>query len=261
MITEYYIINPTGNITALVTSKIRVEDYKKIASFIMNDHLTVEQVGFVDLSGEEPRLHMAGGEFCGNAAISTAALFCKVKNITNATIHVSLFGADKPVSVKIKGENDRYSCEAVFQKPDHTEKINISLDGQSFELPIVESAGITHIIADKTVSVDIAGKLLKEISDRLNCPAAGVMIYDPDTDTLCPVVYVRECDTLVCENSCVSGSIAVATYLLTKSNKVDLILKQPGGELSVSASDNEPYIRVKAAALIENHFKEEFDYE
>ena len=73
---RYCILDPTGNITALVESSVGEKDQPAVAALIMQQHPSVEQVGFVQYHGEYPVcLRMAGGEFCGNASMSAAALF------------------------------------------------------------------------------------------------------------------------------------------------------------------------------------------
>ena len=81
---RYSILDPTGNITALVESKVEISRQPLVAEEIMKSHPEVEQVGFVRFpenredhseAGENVALRMAGGEFCGNAAMSAAALY------------------------------------------------------------------------------------------------------------------------------------------------------------------------------------------
>ena len=75
---KYSILDPTGNITALVESEVAVERQPAAAEAIMKRHTEVEQVGFVRFDPEEgidAQLRMAGGEFCGNASLCTAALY------------------------------------------------------------------------------------------------------------------------------------------------------------------------------------------
>ena len=72
------IFDPTGNITALVESPVEPEAQSAAAAEIMRRRPEVEQVGFVRLPPDESEavaLRMAGGEVCGNAAMSAAALF------------------------------------------------------------------------------------------------------------------------------------------------------------------------------------------
>ncbi|MBO5502893.1 MAG: hypothetical protein J5969_00265, partial [Lachnospiraceae bacterium] len=67
------ILDPTGNITALVEGDVPVSRQLETAARIMQLRPETEQVGFVKLSGEQIQLRMAGGEFCGNASMSAAA--------------------------------------------------------------------------------------------------------------------------------------------------------------------------------------------
>ena len=72
-------INPTQNMTILVESPISRKDQPTIASQLMNyDSVFAEQVGFIEAPLFYPdswaRIQMMGGEFCGNATLSLAAL-------------------------------------------------------------------------------------------------------------------------------------------------------------------------------------------
>ena len=78
----YSILDPTGNITALVESDLEEEYQPAAAAMLMRQHPEVEQVGFIqcneavdDNDAVSVVLRMAGGEFCGNAAMSAAAFF------------------------------------------------------------------------------------------------------------------------------------------------------------------------------------------
>jgi diaminopimelate epimerase len=76
---KYCIFDPTGNITALVETGVEEARQPEVASLIMSRHPDVEQIGFVCFSEQngdaDVSLRMAGGEFCGNATMSAAALF------------------------------------------------------------------------------------------------------------------------------------------------------------------------------------------
>ena len=75
---RYSILDPSGNITALVESAVGADARAAVAAELMRRHPEVEQVGFVRRTepGDPVRaeLNMAGGEFCGNASLCTAAL-------------------------------------------------------------------------------------------------------------------------------------------------------------------------------------------
>lgn len=93
--TVFSILDPTGNITALVESETPIDRQPSVAAGIMALYEDVEQVGFVDFgkvainaaydkygSGDriDCRLRMAGGESCGNATMSAAVLYHLRKN-------------------------------------------------------------------------------------------------------------------------------------------------------------------------------------
>lgn len=256
MILEYYIFDPTGNITALVTSQTPVADYRKISSFIMEKHPDVEQVGFVDLSGEYPKLHMAGGELCGNATLSSAALYCQLNNIKKTGIKVSVFGAFEDIDVNIEGENGQYTGEVFLPKSLKITENDFYADGKTYRLPLVEMPGISHIIADESIDAETAEKLLIDYAGKSQAEAVGIMLYNSKTDDLLPIVFVKSCGTLVRENSCVSGSFAVASYLSLKRGDIACRLIQPGGVLEVCYSNDAPLIKITGKTILREHIKE-----
>ena len=93
---RYRIFDPTGNITALVESLVDVERQPETAAAVMLRHPKVEQVGFFRMAGPaqqdnaaadgtaaspvQAMLRMAGGEFCGNASMSAAALHVLIRD-------------------------------------------------------------------------------------------------------------------------------------------------------------------------------------
>ena len=75
-----YKINPTGNVTLIVEGAVPVEQQAALAAELMKRDTEAEQVGFLSKPqrfGSAAALRMMGGEFCGNAAISAAALGCR----------------------------------------------------------------------------------------------------------------------------------------------------------------------------------------
>ena len=70
---DYCVLDPTGNITILVTSSVPVHLQPQIASQLMNLEPEAEQVGFLSRDDScDIALRMAGGEFCGNASMCAA---------------------------------------------------------------------------------------------------------------------------------------------------------------------------------------------
>lgn len=72
---RFHKFSPGGNTTILVTDPVPVQLRAAVAAELMGEHhVHAEQVGFVSLAGTRPRIDMMGGEFCGNACRSLAAL-------------------------------------------------------------------------------------------------------------------------------------------------------------------------------------------
>ena len=71
---DYTVLDPTGNITILVTSPVEISLQPPVASKLMELVPEAEQVGFLsEAEGCDIALRMAGGEFCGNASMSESA--------------------------------------------------------------------------------------------------------------------------------------------------------------------------------------------
>ena len=69
---RYVILNPSGNLTALVTEWGGAEDEAELTARLMQES---EQVAYLDppsLPGALARIRLMGGEFCGNAAMAAA---------------------------------------------------------------------------------------------------------------------------------------------------------------------------------------------
>ncbi len=67
-------LRPSGNDTALVEGLFDKERRIEINNMILKERSDIEQVGFYKVQGQQLRLEMAGGEFCGNALRSLAYL-------------------------------------------------------------------------------------------------------------------------------------------------------------------------------------------
>ena len=181
---EYAVMNPTGNITALVVSETEIGLQPAVADEIMKRHPEVEQVGFFGIfpdkrhesthgDGEMPEqvsvnLRMAGGEFCGNASMCAGVLHYSMLESSgkqglpwSECLQVS--GTGRPVTVKVLvKEQGVYRCgvrmpavsgirRQSFSCP--AEALSGALQGErtgdlAGELPVVLMEGITHIIIE-----------------------------------------------------------------------------------------------------------------
>ena len=247
------IFDPMGNITALVEG-CAPGARLACASAVMERFPAVEQVGFAELSedGERIELCMAGGEFCGNASMSAAALFLLRRGgsapVTDAweTVQLRVSGVSREVEVRLKRKTGKSFLAAVRMPP------ALSVTEQVFPfgalrdpITVVRMEGIAHAIvtpasgfyslrSDKAAAEEAAQRLCA----ALGAKALGLMFLEGNAPRmrLAPLVYVPGSGTMIWENSCASGSTAVGTALAEKSGaRVRLELEEPGGVLGIES--------------------------
>jgi diaminopimelate epimerase len=207
----------------------------------MREHPDVEQTGFV-MPGEDGetgrlwRLEMAGGEFCGNAARSFGLFAAQKEGLRGrVAVRVAVSGTENPLTVFADTENN----EAEVELPLPRKMGTICYRGKP--LPILFFDGITHVImegvgknTDKAVLRKIfftIKKIAETAPDREISAAFGVLFYDTAQAFLRPAVFVNGIKTFVFENSCGSGSAALAYYraLHLADGEHRLMAAQPGG--------------------------------
>ena len=233
---EYYIIDPIGNITALVTSNAAKSDYKDISGRIMAENPGVEQVGFAELKEDVIKLNMAGGEFCGNATMSAAALKYELSQNTGEvcrTVLVEPLGVE--VKVNVSGGSGVFDCECLMPPPKEIENYTFFAGGRRYTYPLVCFDGIMHIIADGDLPENAAEGVIKDLAKQLGAPALGIMIFDKNENRLVPLVYVEAVNTVFFEKSCASGTCALAAAM-GFCEKTDII--EPGGTMGAQLQKN-----------------------
>ncbi len=264
---EYCVFDPTGNITALVETAVDIADQPAAAARIMDLEPDVEQVGFVTYAdddaaaaGEAPvSLRMAGGEFCGNATMCTAALYMIRKNMPgSAVVRVRVSGAAEPLEVRLMRKDAAGFDAAVTMPPaigiDELKLSDSKLyESSSISLPVVRMQGIAHVIIEPDSGFfglkddpALAEILLREWCGLLGAECMGMMFLDEGgargsgesftMRTLIPLVYVPGADTMFWENSCASGSAAAGIYLAAQAGTpVDVVFDEPAGRLRVES--------------------------
>ena len=254
---KYYIFDPTGNITALVESGVAAADQPAVASRIMERHPDVEQVGFITYADDAAAadvpvsLRMAGGEFCGNATMCTAALYMIRENMPgSAAIMVRVSDAAEPLEVQLR-RKDAVSFDAAVTMPpavgiDELRLADGMLPGSdSLSLPIVRMEGIAHVIIEPDSGFfglkddpALAETLLRGWCGVLGAECLGMMFLGEGAALrrLTPLVYVPGADTMFWENSCASGSAAAGIYLAAQAGTpVDVTFDEPAGRLRVES--------------------------
>jgi len=214
---EYELLNPSGNVTALVTKDVPREKYKEISNEIMNNNPNVEQVGFLKKYSDTVfRLEMAGLEFCGNASRAFACFLAKEKYVSSNKFEISVSGYDSLIECNVEKKGNEFfsTIDLKLKKPINNFIEKKILDGQ--EVFMVKLPGISHVFLDIKkfkFDKDNCKKEAKEILNKLNLldlAAVGVIWYE--NKQIHPVVYVKDIDSLFYENSCGSGSMAFGIY-------------------------------------------------
>lgn len=267
---DYTVLDPTGNITILVTSPVEISLQPPVASKLMELVPEAEQVGFLsEAEGCDIALRMAGGEFCGNASMCAAAYYVNEEglNTCQVTLHVS--GAEGPVAAEIEKLPDgKWRGTVNMPRPQKLEFIDLPGAG---ELPVVSFDGISHVIYEVSgskpsgscpdvnsapdtsashfeadnrldelpISRSEAEALAYDWCRYLGVDALGIMFLNAESSSMKPLVYVPAAGTLFWENSCASGTTACGAYVAARSGRpVSMSLRQPGGSLEIRVSED-----------------------
>lgn len=251
---RYCVLDPTGNITALVETAVDVAQQPEVAASIMLRHPEVEQVGFVRFaleatSGVDVELRMAGGEFCGNASLCAAALYVlRVHGDSRCVRRVMLkvSGATNPVAVVLEPEGSgAFSARVAMPRELGVIEQTCRFEGTVGSVPLVLLEGISHMVIEPASAFfkllderDRAERAVRQWCTELDAECLGLMFLEQSETQhhLTPLVYVSGGDTLFWENSCASGSSAVGMHLAEKAGeRVDVTLCEPGGVLRVTS--------------------------
>lgn len=234
----YYYADPTGNIALLVQSKTFLSEYPMVARLLMASEPEAEQTGFI----EEPvgagyiRLHMAGGEFCGNSLLSAAALHLLKVQKDEGMVKTEIYGVPGLLEARLKRTDHRtYQGSIEIPQPLSMEERQFTLEEQEFRLPLVEMPGISHVLFFGEPFPE-AEKAVQHWGNELGAAALGIMFISKEKGTLTPLVYAPAADTLCWENSCASGTAAAAAWLARDEKKLQRFdFEEPGGTLSAEA--------------------------
>jgi diaminopimelate epimerase len=239
--------NPTENMTIFILDPLPRSTYSDVATKLMNyNNLHAEQVGFIEqptLPGSTSRLHMMGGEFCGNASRAFAAIM-----VQKGYSDYKREGEHFIVPIEVSG-NDKILNAEVKELSDHTYDVKIKLllyksarpfethyNGIHYPGLLVDFEGISHVVLSTGDDIPDEGLLLhivKELSP-LKSGAFGVMFYNEELNFMTPLVYVEDTVSVIWERSCGTGTAALGVALsLAGQTSIDMVVGQPGGSLEV----------------------------
>ncbi|PKM84673.1 MAG: hypothetical protein CVU86_05890 [Firmicutes bacterium HGW-Firmicutes-11] len=239
--------DPSGNTTILILDPVPHDRHAEVAVELMKDRsLCAEQVGYLEAPSHPSavaKLKMMGGEFCGNASRCLAAQLAltgqreksrqgSLETKQNITIEVSGHKGVLEAKVKRLDDPSRWDVEIGMPLP---KEIRTGINDQLGLYSIVFFEGITHIVLwEKSVSNLLVQESLSFLrASGLPGDTWGILFYDEELHLMVPVVSVEAVNTLIYEQSCGSGTVAVGAALAEKNKAsiTQLGVKQPGGEL------------------------------
>ena len=234
---RYVKLDPTGNITVLVTDPVPREEQPGLARKLMEAPETqCEQVGFLEVS-EDPacriRLQMMGGEFCGNATMCTAAWVMMNDGTGGETeIPLEVSGAEGLTVCRIRTDGDGWTGTVRMPEVTGCTPIELSWGGKGYPLTAVRMDGITHLILNSRIGSDEeAEAMLKSWAEDCDEDAVGLLQWDEAEQRIRPLVLVKATGTAVWENGCGSGSAAIGAWKALNSPTTVTVteVNQPGG--------------------------------
>lgn len=248
---KYKVCDPSGNITILVTDEVSKEKRIEVADELLKLEPTAQQVGFISKGNEfcDIELNMAGGEFCGNATLSTAVLYNQ-QNAAKDTVRVKVSGVSEIVDVKITNSNNIFTATAKMPMPDEYYEKFMTFRGKEYKTFFVKFDSMVHLVmVDKLAKEDIE-TAIKEWNKEIPCSALGIMSYDEESDTLTPAVLSNNGTFFCYESSCASGTTALAIYLAERDNcNIEREIKEPGGVLKINSKPG-GYVRLTNTIMI-----------
>ena len=260
---RYSILDPAGNITALVESPVPADKRKAAADALMRLHPEVEQVGFVRFPGSSsdpdlPELCMAGEEFCGNASLCTAVLYFldheTEAGIGSVSLRLRVSGASRPVRIEVHREEDCFLACIGHPPAQSVREQEFTFGDLRGVLPVVTLEGITHLIIrsgspffflrENAADAELA---LRTWCSMLSADGLGLIFLGEEGEglSLTPFVWIPGSGTFFRENSCASGSAAAAIYLAgLASGPVSLTFREPGGNILAESDPGGESVRL-----------------
>lgn len=261
------LVYPGGNDTYIAFApSITRADYPTFNRWIMSTYRELEQGGFLE-TGQGTgavKLHMAGGEFCGNATRAAAALFIDdfegerrfatvadyslVKSSNEGYLFpIEVSGTDRALSVTCERVSSKaWMVETEMPLPPLREIREIlDIEGISPGVPVIHLDGISHLVLDSQEvpfdkdNYEERARSLLQAAGLTTRPAAGVIwrAKRDDCIEMNPVVFVSSINTCFYETSCGSGATAlVLDELLRNGVETSVVKVVPPSEVPLTVT-------------------------
>lgn len=242
---QYVLLDPTGNVTALVTEWGGGREERKITQALMRES---EQVAYLEAPGSPgavARVRLMGGEFCGNATMAAAGWLVRdqLRPGREMTVPLEVSGAKGVLFCRVRGLQMHPECPEIetFEGTVDMPGVKAIWEEKDLDEPLtaVRMEGILHLIREHRTPLEKerAEALLKKFAFWAQDDAVGLMDWNPETGVMTPLVFVRGSGTTVWETACGSGSAAIGAMTAWRkgTGRAEIQVKQPGGTIRVCA--------------------------
>ena len=235
---SYVKLDPTGNLTCLVTRKPPEADEAAITKALMRE---CEQVAYLEpptRPGSRARIRLMGGEFCGNAALASACWLAREDGILleeERVIPLEVSGAEGVLACTVRRTKAGFEGTAPMPK---MERLWL-LQEEGYALTAMRMEGIAHLMLEDEPELkkELAENLLRQLAANLPDEAVGLLQWNRHRSAMIPLVWVRGSGTMVWETGCGSGSAAVGAREAMRGGDGihEIEVWQPGGMIRVKA--------------------------
>ncbi|ABR48211.1 conserved hypothetical protein [Alkaliphilus metalliredigens QYMF] len=238
---EFVKMNPNKNATIIVLNDYPREKYVLLSKELMRmESVYGEQVGFVETSTDPQaycRLHMMGGEFCANAVASLCSYLAYEENVKvgeKKQCKIEVSGSENLIECETRRLSKGYRARITMPLPSEIREESITYGGQNIKFGIVEYSGVCQgIVHDeqqgeqsKTLAHYILHHGLAE-----GYATKGVTLFSNKSQSISPLIFVKETNTEIWENSCGIASASLAAYQAYKQREdITLNIAQPSGD-------------------------------
>lgn len=244
---DFVKLSPAQNMTILVKTRLAADEYARIAAKMMSyDSVYAEQVGFIEQAAKPEaaaHLHMAGGEFCGNACMALAALLASEQGMNRSDsleIALEASGTEQLVICQVKKIREAYRCQVAMPIPVKIERQTVTYEDDDLPIAIVRYSDFFHLVIEveqfDAFQRQRAQSLARLLGVTFGASLIGVLLFKPDSNEMAPLIYVPPLGSMVWEKGCGSGTASLGAYLAWQSKgAIAAPIRQPGGTIHVTA--------------------------
>ena len=243
---RYVRLDPTGNITCLVTEMPPGTDEREVIRRLMEQ---CEQVAFLEPArtpGALARIRLMGGEFCGNATMAAACFLASGGRSDRRGFGGRPESPPMIIPMEVSGVEGVLPCKVWAGENEYRGTVPMPRVLDILPCPAgsetwtaVRLEGILHLIRESDTPLEKAQaeRLLLAQSASWPDAALGLLQWNAAEERMIPLVAVKGSNTLVWETGCGSGSAAIGAWRASRAGRGVTVtrVRQPGGVIEVSA--------------------------